>query len=154
MTDPKDYLLVKGNFSARSYNSSELTAGTMEFKKNVTDYKGNTIRSSDSHKGVFSGTGNQIVDLQNSSACFESISTRNQNVTFRQMGINKLTESIILTGDVEDIWNKLDLNGKNMTIKGSVKRVSSDITLNGGVLTVTGDFRQYDPAIYLSLIHI
>ena len=109
MADPKDYLLVKGNFSARSYNTSVLSTGTMEFKKNVTDYKGNTIRSSGDHKGVFSGTANQVVDLQSSSASFESISTRNQNVTFKQMGINKLTESVILTGNVEDIWNKLDL---------------------------------------------
>ena len=150
MADPKDYLLVKGNFSARSFNTSVLSAGTMEFKKNVTDFKGNTIRGSSDHKAVFSGQGNQLVDLQSSAASFQTISTRNQNVTFKQMGINKLTEPVTLTGNVEDIWNKLDLNGKQMTIRGNVDKVSSDLTLNGGTLTVTGNFRLVDPAIYFT----
>ncbi|MBQ8970174.1 MAG: hypothetical protein IJ073_02525, partial [Lachnospiraceae bacterium] len=150
MADPKDYLLVKGNFTARSFNTTVLSAGTMEFKKNVTDYKGNTIRGSADHKGVFSGQGNQTVDLQSSGASFQTISTRNQNVTFKQMGINKLTEGVILTGNVEDIWNKLDLNGNHMTIRGNVNKVSADLTLNGGSLTVTGNFRLVDPAIYFT----
>ena len=150
MENKSDKLIVGGAFSARSNNTSVLSNGIMEFRGNVTDYTGNTIRCSGEHKAVFSGSKNQIVDLKHSSACFESIRTVNQNVTFRQMGIHRLTENVVLTGDTEEIWNKLDLCGYSMLIQGNVNNVSSDITLNRGTLTVTGNLLQTNPAVYFS----
>ena len=115
MVDPKDYLLVKGNFTARSFNTSVLSAGTMEFKKNVTDYKGNTIRCSAEHKAVFSGMGGQVVDLQSSAACFETVTTPNhQSVRFKQLGINKLTQDVYLISGIswiltDELWRYTEM---------------------------------------------
>ncbi|MBR2836236.1 MAG: hypothetical protein IKE43_11105 [Coriobacteriales bacterium] len=148
MDNKNDKLIVGKNFFAKSKYSSVLTAGTMEFKGNVTDYTGNTIRGSKEHLAVFSGRNNQVVDLQNSSACFQSIRTINQSVTFKQLGINKLTENIFLVGNIEDIWNTLDLNGYQIQLNGSVKKVSADIYLNSGIFKVSGSFTQVDPTIY------
>ncbi|MCR5733924.1 MAG: hypothetical protein K6G22_04875 [Lachnospiraceae bacterium] len=146
MEDPKDKLIVGKEFVARSYNTSVLSAGTMEFKGNVTDHKGNTIRGSKDHKAVFSGTSAQTVNLL-SNACFESISTKNQKVTFKQFGVNRLTENITLGGDIDVICNKLDLNGKTMTVNGGIKKISADINLNGGSLYVRDGARLVDACI-------
>lgn len=148
MENEKDYMYVHGTFSASSYNTSSLTAGLMEFKGNVTDYRGNTLRASKDHTAKFSGFGNtQLVDLQNKNGCLENVIC--DGTSFTHIGFRKLRNSI-LVGEVGEIWNDLDLNGNWITVTGSVKNISGNIDINGGHFAVNYDCNLENSRIYLN----
>lgn len=147
MENPSDKLIVGKDFVAKSNSTSTLTKGTMEFKGNVYDYKGNTIKGSISNKAVFSGDETQEVKFDNSNAVFQTISTDNKKVKFDFFAVKKLTEDITIEGPIGKICNKLDLNGYTLTINGSVLNLADEINLNGGTLHVTGDLYHTDREI-------
>lgn len=147
MENPNDKLIVGKDFIAKSNSTSTLTKGTMEFKGNVYDYKGNTIKGSVSHRAVFSGDGTQEVKFASSYIAFQTISTDNKKVKFDLFAVRKLTEDITIEGPVGKICNKLDLNGYTLTVNGSVLDLADEINLNGGTLHVTGDLYHTDREI-------
>ncbi len=148
MENEKDYMYVHGTFSACSYNTSSLTAGLMEFKGNVTDYRGNTLRASKDHTAKFSGFGNtQVVDLQNKNGCLENVIC--DHTSFTHIGFRKLKNSIFV-GEVGEIWNDLDLNGNWITVTGSVGNISGNIDINGGMFAVNHDCNLENSRIYLN----
>ena len=46
MEDPKDTLIVGGSIEAKSFNSSVMSAGTIQVGGDISDVKGNTMRAS------------------------------------------------------------------------------------------------------------
>ena len=139
MENSKDKLIVDKDFVAKSNSSSYLSKGIIEFKGNVYDYKGNTLKCNTKNQVVFNGNDTQTVYFENGSAVFQSISTKNSKIKFNLFGVKKLTEDITISSSIDKICNDIDLNGKEMTIDGDVKNLDAEINLNGGVLHITGD---------------
>ncbi|KNY30128.1 Kelch repeat-containing protein [Pseudobacteroides cellulosolvens] len=79
MLNPRDYVLVNGNFGAYSYlgGTDILTAGTLEIKGNFTQGYGqhNNFHANGNHKVILSGTTQQIITFNK----FESNVTNYNN---------------------------------------------------------------------------
>ena len=150
MEKDKDKLYVGGDFWARSYNSSVISAGELQFCGNVTDYRGNTIRCSGTNFANFGMAKKPVVVDLAGGASFQSIVTGSSAVKFKRLGLKSMKTGAVISGDVDEISDKLDLKGQTLKITGSVKKVSADIDLNGGKLIVGGNFAQVDPAIYFN----
>ncbi|MCR4764229.1 MAG: hypothetical protein K5696_11940, partial [Lachnospiraceae bacterium] len=147
-----DSMIVNGDFIAKSCVFGWLMAGKLEVKGDLTDYTGNTIyadyNTESTHVTTFSGTGKQVVDLKNDH-CFHIIHTVNTNVQFKKIGFETMDQNVTLTGDVSDMPDKLDLNGKTLTVNGNVtKHGSSDLHLAKGTLHITGNFQHENGNIY------
>ncbi len=147
MDNPKDYMFIGGTFSACSYNTSTMSAGQTSTRGDVRDYRGNTIRCSGTHLFSFGGDAERTVQFDNKNSCFQTISTTNKKVRFKTFSVNQLTENVTVRGPIENMWNKLDLNGKTLIVEGDIEAINDNIDLNGGTMHVTGNVRQVNPTI-------
>lgn len=78
MSNKEDYLCVNGSFELQSYGSwNEMTAGTLELKGDI-DGDGD-INSTDMHKVILSGTGNQTINLSSSGTMFNMLEIKNSD---------------------------------------------------------------------------
>ncbi|SHE88418.1 bacterial Ig-like domain-containing protein, partial [Alkalibacter saccharofermentans] len=104
MTDPDDYLLVNGDFLINTYYShvDRLTDGVMEFKGNFTQRRvthGNhtNFHATGNHLVVFSGDGDQVVDMASSLVT----QSRFKNIMINTGGAVDFGTRAQFTGEIE-----------------------------------------------------
>ena len=168
MTNPSDYVLVKGNFinGSSDSHSGYLTAGTLEVKGDFTQKSGNSYNfyATGTHKVVLSGDEKQtvsfdseysrfsVLDIQNysddgvyftSALNASSVFDNGCNISFldgSRFGW-KLTEDQVFEGDLYIGAGVLDLNGFKLTVNGNLIQSAGTVNINGGNLDVTGDYK-------------
>ena len=141
-----DYLLVEGTFDVPwgvdQGNPDHLTSGTVELKGDF--YTGNydnfdyAYRATGDHRTVLSGTGEQIVQMNDEDVQFAHLYLRNPRVNFqRYVPYFRLEEDAVLTAtETLTAW-EMDLNGHSLTLDGNL--FTYDLTMGGGTLEVSGN---------------
>ncbi len=167
MQSNEDYILVNGNIYVYAYyNTSKLTAGTLEVKGDFTQkyYRyNNNFYCSGSHKVVFSGDKLQNVSFSSLQSQFNTLEVRNFSeggVVFKTAatvveiidnGCNvsfangersgwKLENDEVIDGSLNLARGTLDLNGHKLTVTGNLIQSGGNMLVNGGELDVQGDY--------------
>lgn len=160
MSNKEDYLCVNGSFELQSYGSwNEMTAGTLELKGDI-DGDG-SINSTDMHKVILSGTGNQTINLSDDGTMFNMLEIKNSDSrkfivhknfivsNFTEVDGNSLTFVCNESGsDTTDIrlgkisCDTINFNG-NVTLRS--------IDFDGKAINASADVRIYDRDTNLKL---
>ena len=170
MKDGEDYVLVYGDFYAKSkykMDETSMSAGTLELKgdyvQSTVCEKGNFCASG-THRTIFSGDKKQTVTFSDNYSYFNVVEIKNtseegvyapngihcnslikngNNVTTDISGVEgwQLTEDETINGNLELVSGELDLNGHTLTIDGNLLQSGGNINVNNGNLVVEGDYR-------------
>lgn len=153
MDTPKDRVLVMGNFYPNGDNNV-LRAGTIELKGNFV-YSTNAYigcyDATGTHKTIFSGEGDQTVTFARSGSRFNILNVEKPSgkMIFKSpVDIRAFDkDTVIPVGGNGYLYletyltNKVNLNGKTLTVNGNLIFSRGDIVFGGGRLVVDGDFR-------------
>lgn len=153
MDSAKDYLLVKGNFYPNGDNNV-LRAGTVELKGNFiysTEAYMGCYDAVGTHKTLFSGEGDQIIQFSRSGSRFNILGVEKPSGTLNfksPVDIRSIDkDTVIPVGGNGYMYlstyltNKVMLNGKTLTINGSLIFNRGELVLGGGRLIVDQDLR-------------
>ena len=162
MDNDDDLVKVDGSFytqSTRTYSESRyyqrnaLSKGVMEVKGDLYQISTNTSKSNFyamiSHRVILNGTKQQKVSFDSSDSHFNQIELVNKNVVWTgHMSVNSFESDASITPD-NLLIDKINLNGKTVTILGDVT-VENDVDINSGTLEVKGDLYQIAGEMYLN----
>lgn len=160
MSNKEDYLCVNGSFELQSYGSwNEMTAGTLELKGDI-DGDGD-INSTDMHKVILSGTGNQTINLSSNGTMFNMLEIKNSDSrkfivhknfivsNFTEVDGNSLTFVCNETGSDTTYIRIGKISCDTINFNGNVTLGSIDF--DGKVINASADVRSYDRDTNLKL---
>ncbi len=147
MNTPQDVLDVDGDFITNIFSATDciLTAGNIYLAGDVRIADG-SVRGAETHRVVFDGTEEQIVNIANSNSYFNEIDIQNENIVLERIGFSKLVADAECRANDAVIWaggTELSLDGHKLTVNGDVTigiYAFFILDLAGGELIVNGDF--------------
>ena len=134
-----DYMLVGGNFITNIYHynsyKNTFSTGIIEIKGNVLDYTTDSRawNAAETNKVILSGSGNQTIHLNNSSAYLNNLEIQNTGSKILAFtGYFKATNVIINTGNVT-----IKSDSTNAKITDVLMRTGAKVTLTGNMNGIT-----------------
>ncbi|MDP4182729.1 MAG: fibronectin type III domain-containing protein, partial [Bacillota bacterium] len=161
MTNPADYILIKGNFFTQAHYSHEgyLTAGTIEVRGDFTQKYydscagGKSFKATGTHKVILNGSGLQNVSFDSPESGFSTLELTNnsgQEVKF----LTPLNALKLVTNGCKVSFSNGDVMGwkleKDETYDGDLYLAGDTLDLNGHELTVKGNLIQSGGVVYVN----
>ncbi|MCR5736923.1 MAG: fibronectin type III domain-containing protein [Eubacterium sp.] len=163
MEEPEAKITVEGNINWSSNWGSVLKDGQIVLKGNFNQTNGefSNISCTGNHTLIMAGTKKQEIHFDNTDACLNIVNVENQvgvqcndktsinqvvghidGYEFDGEGVSgwTLTENEVIDGDFVLKEGTLNLNGKELHVKGNFIQPAGKVNFAGGKLVVDGDY--------------